>query len=205
MTGRPQQTLPSPSLVRLAHRAGLVARASATWPPADGGDLPALPGFIASSFSPLVAEVAERCLRAEYGDPPAPAVRGIRTALIIASEHGDGVNTDRVARAVATGGRIGPLLFFQAVPNAVAGYVATRWQLAGPVACLGSARAGIDVAALLIADGDADEALVILAEQSPVDTAGDRVDTAGDRMDTAGDRAEAVLLRPERRDREVGS
>ena len=59
------------------------------------------------------------------------------------------------------GQRVGPLLFFQSVPNAVAGYLAARWQLTGPVACVSGTSAGLDMAALLIDDADADEALVV--------------------------------------------
>jgi 3-oxoacyl-(acyl-carrier-protein) synthase len=77
-----------------------------------------------------------------------------------------------VAHAVDSGGRVGPLLFFQSVPNAVAGYIAARWGLTGPVVCVASAEAGMDVAAALIEDGDAEEALVVLAEQAG--TAGER-------------------------------
>jgi hypothetical protein len=174
----------APALVRLARAAGLKVRASASWPQATGDPLRGLPGFIESSFSPLVAEVAERCLRVGYGAPPSRPELGRGTAVIIATEHGDLTSAARVSRAVATRGRISPLLFFQAVPNAVAGLVAARWGLAGPVVCVGSGSGAIDVARLLIADGDADTALVILAEQS--------------RDDIGGDRAEAVLV-----DREV--
>jgi len=56
----------------------------------------------------------------------------------------------------------------------VAGYVAARWGLHGPVVCLSppghaanaARQAGVDQAALLIADGDADQVLVVLVEQA---------------------------------------
>jgi hypothetical protein len=52
----------------------------------------------------------------------------------------------------------------------VAGYVTARWGLHGPVVCLSPAddarQAGLDQAALLIADGDADQVLVVLVEQA---------------------------------------
>jgi hypothetical protein len=165
-------------LVGLADRAGLAVRAAAAWPRSTEDRLPGLPGFIESSFSPLVAEVAHRCLRAAYGNQPAEPRLGERTAVVVTSGAGDVASALRVAAAVAAGQRVGPLQFFQSVPNAVAGHIAARWGLSGPVVCLGSATAGIDVAALLIDDGDADEALVVFAEQ------------AG----PTGDRAEAVLV-----------
>ena len=43
----------------------------------------------------------------------------------------------------------------------IAGYLAARWQLTGPVVCVSGTRAGMDVAALLIDDADADEVLVV--------------------------------------------
>jgi hypothetical protein len=48
----------------------------------------------------------------------------------------------------------------------VAGYVAARWGLAGPVACVASRRAGLAVAELLVADGDATSALIVHCEQT---------------------------------------
>ena len=40
---------------------------------------------------------------------------------------GDVTTATRVAAAVDAGQRASPLLFFQSVPNAVAGYLAARW------------------------------------------------------------------------------
>jgi hypothetical protein len=153
------------------------------WPEAPDDELPALPGFIASSFSPLVAEVAERCLRAHHGEPPVAPARGERTAIVLVSASGDAASAAQVARAVDTGARVGPLMFFQSVPNAVAGYIAARWGLGGPVVCLASPDGGLAAAALLIEDGDADEALVVFAEQAT--------------DPTGRDSAVAVLVRPE--------
>jgi 3-oxoacyl-(acyl-carrier-protein) synthase len=83
------------------------------------------------------------------------------------------VSAEHVARTVDAGGRILPLFFFQSVPNSIAGHVAARWGLAGPVVCLcptGDPKTdGLAEASLLIEDGDADHALVVLVEQSEVD------------------------------------
>jgi 3-oxoacyl-(acyl-carrier-protein) synthase len=157
----------------------LAVLAEAEWPPktclqsralspADR-QVPPLPGFVLSSFNPLVADAAERCLRQRYGQPPVPVNLGDRTAVVLVSESGDVASADHVARTVDAGARVGPLFFFQSVPNSVVGHVAARWGLGGPVVCLcptGDARAeGLDQAALLIEDGDADEVLVVLVEQ----------------------------------------
>jgi hypothetical protein len=168
-------------LAEAARTQGLAVLASAIWPQSTVDALPALPGFLDSSFSPLVAEVAERCLRQEYIQPPVPATRGDRTAIVVLSPLGDLASARRVAAAVAARARVGPLMFFQSVPNAVGGYVATRWGLAGPLVCLSGGPDDLDAVTLLLEDGDADEALVVLAEQAS---------RAGVR-----DRAEAVLVR----------
>ena len=153
----------------------LVKRAEAHWPASDEDSVPALAGFVMSDFSPLVAEVARRCLEQVTVSP--------RTAVIIVSATGDLETAAAIAKAVDAGQRPGPLLFYQAVPNAVAGYVAARWGLGGPVVCLASPDGGLATAALLIEDGDADEALVVFAEQAT--------------DPTGRDSAVAVLVRPE--------
>ena len=129
---------------------------------------PSLPGFVGSTFSPLVAVVADRCLQSLYGEVAAKP--GEKVGIVLVSRSGDRAAAEHVRQAVADGKRVGPLYFFQSVPNSVAGYVAARWGLHGPVVCLspsGDARqAGFDQAALLIADGDADQVLVVLVEQA---------------------------------------
>lgn len=150
------------------------------WPAAT--EAPAIPGFIVSTFNPLVAAVAGLCL----GDR-AEAPNG-RTGVVLVSASGDAGTADEVADAVTTGRRVAPLLFFQSNPNAVLGHVAARHRLHGPIVCLGPVPGGrpareraLAVAELLLLDGDADEVLVILVEQDP--------DNA------AADTAEALLLR----------
>ncbi len=134
-----------------------------------------LPGFVLSSFSPLVAAAADECLTARHGNAPAADHIGERTAIVVVSGSGDAAMAEHVAHAVDDGARIGPLLFFQAVPNSVAGHVAARWGLRGPVVCLcpaGDPKAeGLAHARLLIDDGDADEVLVVLVEQAGAETA----------------------------------
>ncbi|MDG4810266.1 beta-ketoacyl synthase chain length factor [Micromonospora sp. WMMD1120] len=122
-----------------------------------------------SDFAPVVVAVAERCLRRGYGSGGVPA--GVRTAVVLVSASGDLASAEHVRASVAAGGRVGPLFFFQSVPNSVAGHVAARWGLLGPVVCLsptGDPYAdGLAEADLLRHDGDADEVLLILIEQAP--------------------------------------
>lgn len=165
------------ALCAAAAAAGLAVCSSACWPETDtDGEVPALAGFIESSFSPLLAEVAARALRGRTGPRPAGNV----TAIVMVTALGDVTSAVRVAAAVDAGKRVSPLLFFQSVPNAVAGYLAVRWHLTGPVVCVSGIRAGLDVAALLIEDADADEALVVCVDLAV---------TGGDR-----DRAAAILV-----------
>jgi 3-oxoacyl-[acyl-carrier-protein] synthase III len=148
----------------------LVTRAEAHWPLSEHDSVPPLAGFVMSDFSPLVAEVARRCLEKVTVSP--------RTAVIIVSATGDLQTATAIGRAVDSGRRPGPLLFYQAVPNAIAGYLAAKHGLTGPVVCLGppdpGMTAGLAVADLLVRDGDADEALIISVEQKVVAGGKDR-------------------------------
>jgi hypothetical protein len=146
----------------------LVTRAEARWPAGEDDKVPALAGFVMSEFSPLAAEVARRCLEQVTVSP--------RTAVIIVSATGDLETAAAIAKAVDAGQRPGPLLFYQAVPNAVAGYLAARYGLTGPVVSLGpqdprrtdGLAEGREAASLFLRDGDADEALIISIEQKMV-------------------------------------
>lgn len=151
----------------------LTVVSQARWLGAADQDVPQVPGFVLSSFNPLVAEVAERCLRDRYGEPPLPTGAGRSMAMVMVSASGDLASARHVAGTVDAGGRVGPLFFFQSVPNCIAGHVTARWGLGGPVVCLcpvGDPMAdGMAQAALLIEDGDATAALVVHVEQSGAD------------------------------------
>ncbi|MEU6077684.1 beta-ketoacyl synthase chain length factor [Micromonospora sp. NPDC047074] len=168
----------------------LTTLAEAAWPEPGDGAPPPVPGYVHSRFAPLVAAVAERCLTRAYGRRPVPD--GERTAVVLVSAAGDVASAAHVRATVAAGGRPGPLFFFQSVPNSVAGHVAARWELGGPVLCLaptGDPRAeGAAEVDLLLHDGDADRALLVLIEQAPDDSG------ARGPGDPPGTRAVAVLL-----------
>lgn len=155
--------------------------AEARWPEPGDGPAPTVPGFVHSTFPPLVAAVADRCLTRRHGTAPAPTGIGARTAVLLVTASGDQASAAHVHATVAAGGRPGPLFFYQSVPNSIAGHVAARWGLGGPVLCLsptGDPRADAGAEAdLLLYDGDADEALLVLIEQT-----------------ATGDHAVAVLL-----------
>lgn len=146
----------------------LAVLAEARWPDADAAEPPPLPGFILSSFSPLVAATAGRCLSRWYGAAPVPRGEGDRVALILASVRGDVAIARAIARIVDSGGRVPPLLFFQSVANAVLGHIAALWGIGGPLLCTSPVTDpqadALALAASVLADGDADTALVVLAE-----------------------------------------
>ncbi|MEU4607676.1 hypothetical protein AB0F43_32215 [Kribbella sp. NPDC023972] len=149
----------------------LVVLAEAHWPEANddvAGGPPSLPGFVLSAFNPLAAVVADRCL------DRLPAERSSRTGIVLVSE-GDRASAEHVRRSVAEGKRIGPLFFFQSVPNSVAGLIAAKWELRGPVVCV--TDGGLDEAALLIGDGDADHVLIV---EIDADQASARIVSGGD-------------------------
>jgi len=162
------------ALTLAADAAGLTVVSSAAWPETVE-DVAATPlaGFIDSTFSPLVAEVGGRALRRRDATALADAPpNGSVTAIVIATIRGDVTSAIRVAAAVDSGRGVPPLHFFQSVPNSIAGYLAARWGLTGPVVCVSDFTAGVEVAALLITDGDADAALVVSVDLAVTD--GDR-------------------------------
>ncbi|MGQ0840031.1 hypothetical protein [Actinokineospora sp.] len=148
-----------------AGTAGLTLLAAARWPETEAPT--PIPGFVVSTFSPLVAAVADRCLRTYFGDPPADPAHGGRTAVVVSSVDGDVATAAAVAKAVDNGSRVSALLFYQSVPNSVAGHIAAKWGLAGPLVCTSPTADALDdmfdLAALLFDDGDAAHALLVLA------------------------------------------
>jgi 3-oxoacyl-(acyl-carrier-protein) synthase len=159
------------ALLGAARAAGLSIQAVASWPEtSDDHEIPPLAGFVESSFSPLAAAVAarvlSRCALAE-------SVAG--TAVVLVTALGDVPSAVHVAQAVDAGQRVRPLLFFQSVPNAIAGYIAARHRLTGPIVCLTCHDAGVATAALLLDDGDADAALLIWLDVAGSDDQPDRV------------------------------
>lgn len=147
-----------------------VLRHQVLWSTERDGPPPVLAGFVTSEFSPLLAAAADRCLTEHYAKPPMPPPDRQRTALLLVSGSGDRVSAEHVADVLRQGRRIGPLFFFQSVPNSVAGQIAAHWGLGGPVVCISPVgeplTEGMAEAALLMADGDADEVLLLLVEQA---------------------------------------
>jgi hypothetical protein len=162
----------------LSTATGVLIRREFRWPEDPDTPVPTLPGFILSSFSPLLAAVADGCLSEYYAEPSASAVSRQRTALVLVSRGGDRISAEHVRVRVASGQRLGPLYFFQSVPNSVAGQIAAHWGLGGPVVCISPIgdplQDGLAEADLLLHDGDADEVLLLMVEQGSDSTTKDR-------------------------------
>lgn len=124
-------------------------------------DLPGVPGFIESAFSPLVYGVACRCLRHA-------AVDGARTAMVLGTVMGDTTTADLHSRRLAAGQVHNPLLFMQATANSVLGYLAAEFGVTGPALSISAAGDPVtpllDTAELLLAEGEWDHVLVIGVE-----------------------------------------
>jgi hypothetical protein len=168
-----------------AARARLAVLAAAQWPEPGDAEPPKLAGFVHSTFNPIIAAVAGRCLtRRAQSAPPGGAV-----ALVLVSALGDIDSAVHVAGAVDAGTRVGPLFFFQSVPNAVLGHIAARWALTGPVSCVCDTATGLATSLGLLADGDAEQVLLI-----EIDRPETHDDTRDDTGDDTGDIAAAVLV-----------
>jgi hypothetical protein len=130
----------------------------------DSSRLTRLPGFIESSFSPLAYQVAEKCLTAR-------PVTGERAGIVLASQFGDSATADLASRLLVEGRPHNPLLFMQATPAAVLGFISKEFGITGPTLALSSSdRAGsgpLEVAADLLATGELDAVLAVGVELAP--------------------------------------
>lgn len=184
-----QRWIPQQAATQLADAGSMSVLAGAYWPRPDAPTQPRpVPGFILSSFAPLVAQVAQDCLAERYGPAPRDLSDEAIVGIVLVSVGGDVGTAAATAQAVDNGTRVSPLLFFQSVPNSIAGWLAARWGLTGPVICfspgadaLGEAQ---ETARLLFEDGVADQVLVVLVEQ------------AGPHEENHADQAAAALLGP---------
>ncbi|UED86266.1 beta-ketoacyl synthase chain length factor [Streptomyces profundus] len=168
----------------------LTVLARASWSAESGPRPPDLPGFTASPFAPIIAHVADRCLGQRHHEPPLPAGQGESTAMVLVSRLGDMATEAAVTGSVDEGTKASPLLFYQSVPSAVLGLVSARWDLGGAVICVSPAgeplTEAMDLARLLIEDGDTENVLLVLVELAVRD---DRPDSAEALLVSAGEPA----------------
>lgn len=142
---------------------GILSAATATHGTGRNGDipLPRLPGFVESAFSPLAYEAARLCLAERPGD-------GSRTAVALASTAGDTTTADLASRRMVSGRVHNPLLFMQATPNSVLGYLSREFGITGQMFSLSTLDDPVtellSMADLLLEDPEVDRVLVLGVE-----------------------------------------
>ncbi|MEU8863492.1 hypothetical protein [Streptomyces umbrinus] len=142
---------------------GILSTATATHGTGRNGDipLPRLPGFVESAFSPLAYEAARLCLTERPGD-------GSRTAVALASTAGDTTTADLASRRMVSGRVHNPLLFMQATPNSVLGYLSREFRITGQMFSLSTLDNPVtellSMADLLLEDPEVDRVLALGVE-----------------------------------------
>ncbi|MGW0647430.1 hypothetical protein ACWD4T_01265 [Streptomyces umbrinus] len=142
---------------------GILSTATATHGTGRDGDipLPRLPGFVESAFSPLAYEASRLCLAERPGD-------GSRTAVALASTAGDTTTADLASRRMVSGRVHNPLLFMQATPNSVLGYLSREFGITGQMFSLSTLDAPVtellSMADLLLEDPEVNRVLVLGVE-----------------------------------------
>ncbi|MDT0569272.1 hypothetical protein RM704_17630 [Streptomyces sp. DSM 3412] len=161
---------------KVTPRAPLAVLAGATATHGTGRDgdipLPRLPGFVESAFSPLVYEVAARCLTGRPGGGTsrceAESGEGSRTAVVLVSLMGDTTTADLASRRVVSGRVHNPLLFMQATANSVLGHLSREFGITGQMFSLSTLDDPVTellaMADLLLEDPELDQVLVVGVE-----------------------------------------
>ncbi|MFF3711017.1 beta-ketoacyl-[acyl-carrier-protein] synthase family protein [Streptomyces phaeochromogenes] len=142
---------------------GVLTTATATHGTGRDGDipLPRLPGFVESAFSPLAYEAARQCLAEQPGDRSG-------TAVALASTAGDTTTADLASRRMVSGRVHNPLLFMQATPNSVLGYLSREFGITGQMFSLSTLDDPLtellSMADLLLEDPEVDRVLAVGVE-----------------------------------------
>lgn len=151
------------------------------WPPSHSNsagptakatvDLPSIPGFAVSTFGPLVHAVSTACLGPPGGVTNHVAGQKTRTAIVLATVHGDVTTTDSATRRAVAGRAPNPILFFQSVATSILSHLTHLYGIEGALTCISSVHdPAID--ALMLADNLLDDpslhqVLVIGVELEP--------------------------------------
>jgi hypothetical protein len=166
-----------------------------------------LPGFVESTFSPLVYAAATRCLdedNARDGDAPEPAELDAGTAVVLASIFGDTTTADVASQRMVSGRVHNPLLFYQSVPSAVLGYLSRERRIIGPMSCISPVGSLVDAlfdtADLLCFEWDVRRVLLIgvelVANVRTHAVSAQSTDPWIEGALPAGDTAVALMVRP---------
>ena len=125
---------------------------------AEIAELEPVPGFVESTFNPMLYHVASSFLIGREYD-------GARIAVLVASVAGDATTTDLASRLLIQGQVHNALLFMQATANAVLGYLSKEFGLTGPLLSVSTPDEDLtDTAELLLADPELDAVLLVTVE-----------------------------------------
>lgn len=167
-TGAPNSVLDTPRTDGRALRP--VAGAYLSHRPGDP-ELPVVPGFVASTFNPLVREAVRRCVGepSEGGGNPLVGPYPDTTAVVLATVAGDATTSDLASRNLVSGRVHNPLLFFQSVTTSILGHLTIEYGLTGPVSCVAvddglAERAWHTAELLLETEPELDQVLLIGVE-----------------------------------------
>ncbi|WP_127533595.1 hypothetical protein [Paenibacillus kobensis] len=124
--------------------------------------IPPVPGFIESTFSPLVYRTIQHHFENER-------IRDQnKLAIILGSTFGDTATADLASRNLLSGKIRNPLLFYQSVPNSILGYASNRFQLTEMFTCItysgGAAAALLEMAEIYLSMADVEQVLIIGVE-----------------------------------------
>jgi hypothetical protein len=125
---------------------------------ATAGELEPVPGFIESTYNPLIYHAALQCLRGREFD-------GSRLAVVVSSLVGDSATTGLASRLLVDGQVHNAILFMQATTNAVLGFLSRELVLTGPLLSVSTVDDDpLDTAELLLADPELDAVLLLTVE-----------------------------------------
>ncbi|GFN30747.1 hypothetical protein [Paenibacillus xylaniclasticus] len=135
---------------------------NSTLPEDRHANIPPVPGFIESSFNPLVYRTIQY-----YAENDRIRDRS-KLAIILGSTFGDTATADLASRNLLSGRLRNPLLFYQSVPNSILGYASSQYQMTEMFTCItysgGAAAALLEMAELYLAMPEVEQVLVIGVE-----------------------------------------
>ncbi|MCZ8516859.1 hypothetical protein O9H85_31760 [Paenibacillus filicis] len=128
----------------------------------DEVEIPIVPGFVKSNFSPLVYHNIKKLMET------CTLNKGSRTAILLGSIFGDSITDDLSVCNSVQRQPLDPLLFAQSIPNAVLGFISRQFNMTGTFSCITSMdpllTVMLEMSELLLCSDDADQVVLTAAE-----------------------------------------
>lgn len=128
-------------------------------------DVPAVRGFVRSTFNPLIYYSAKQAAEASGIASELPAER---KGILLGSLFVDALTEEETWRDLIQGKKLSPIMFPQSVPSSVIGYLAKELNIHGPMSCMGARRNGLRLllqqAIDWIEDDEADAVIVVCCD-----------------------------------------